>query len=328
VPVPPLLAAPLPDVESTGEVALEDLVRFVQHPAKAFLRQRLGVTMSAREEDPDDALPVELDGLAKWAIGDRLLRQRLAGTPPHACIRLEQLRGELPFGPLGNNVLAEVGGRVDLLLRACAEEAAVEPRSLDVSVALPDGRRVSGTVPGVRDDAVLSVTYSTAAPKHRLAAWVRHLALVACHPGGEWRSVTVGRRTGGVRRYVLSGVDSTAAAELLAQLVDLRDAGLREPLPMALASSAEYAARRHRGADTSDALDAAQKKWAEDKFSPEAVEPEHVLVWGPGADFGLLLAQQPSAAEQVWAGDEPTRFGVLAHRLWTPLLAHESDVPL
>jgi exodeoxyribonuclease V gamma subunit len=208
------------------------------------------------------------------------------------------------------------------------DEAAVEPESLDVSVVLRDGRRLSGTVPGVRDDAVLSVTYSTAAPKHRLAAWVRHLALAVCHPDRDWRSVTVGRRTGGVRRYVISGVDATLATELLGQLVDVRDAGLREPLPMALATSAEYAARRDRGADLSDAVDAAQKKWAEDKFSPEAAEPEHVLVWGPSADFGLLLASQPSAAEQAWAPDETTRFGVLARRLWTPLLAHENDVPL
>jgi exodeoxyribonuclease V gamma subunit len=329
VPVPPLLAAPLPDPQAADrEVALEDLVRFVQHPAKAFLRQRLGVTMSARDEDPDDALPVELGGLAKWAIGDRLLRQRLAGTPPQACIRLEQLRGELPFGPLGNAVLGEVGGQVDQLLRACADEAAVQPESLDVSVALRDGRRLSGTVPGVRGDAVLSVSYSTAAPKHRLAAWVRHLALAACHPGRDWRSVTVGRRTGGVRRYVISGVDSSLAAELLGQLVDLRDAGLREPLPMALAASAEYAARRGRGADPSDALAAARKKWAEDKFRPEVAEPEHVLVWGPAADFGLLLAPLPSRAEQAWALDDRSRFGVLARRLWAPLLAHESDVPL
>ena len=47
----PFLPAPLPPVRAEA-VELENLVRFVQHPVKAFLRQRLGVSLS---EDADDA---------------------------------------------------------------------------------------------------------------------------------------------------------------------------------------------------------------------------------------------------------------------------------
>ena len=49
-------------------------------------------------------------------------------------------------------------------------------------VALADGRLLSGTVTGVRGDLLLTTTYSRVAAKHRLAAWVRLLALTASAP--------------------------------------------------------------------------------------------------------------------------------------------------
>ena len=49
----------------------DDLVRFLEHPARAFLRQRLAIT-SDEDDEPADALAVDLDGL-QWAVGDRLL---------------------------------------------------------------------------------------------------------------------------------------------------------------------------------------------------------------------------------------------------------------
>ncbi len=68
----PFLARPLPPVR--GEVVeLENVVRFVQHPVRAFLRQRLGVSISEDADDASQALPVELDALEQWAVGDRLL---------------------------------------------------------------------------------------------------------------------------------------------------------------------------------------------------------------------------------------------------------------
>jgi len=325
--VPALVSTPL-QPQPPGDLSLDDLVRFVQHPARAFLRQRLGVAMSARGEDPDDALPVELDGLAKWEIGDRVLRRCLAGMSPASCAQQEHLRGELPPGPPGQAVMREIGSKVDRLIKACAAERTTPPQAVDIAIDVA-GRRVWGTVSGVRGESVLAVTYSTLAAKHRLAAWVRHLALVAAHPETDWNSVSVGARSfGNVRRYLYADIDPATAADVLGDLVALRDAGLCEPLPMAVKTSATYAGRRAGGTEIPDALWAARKDWSFDTFGPEALEPEHALVWGLAAPLEALLHTPPAAGEQRRAPEETSRFGVLARRLWTPLLAHESDTPV
>ncbi|WP_343960886.1 exodeoxyribonuclease V subunit gamma, partial [Pseudonocardia alaniniphila] len=103
-PPAPFVRGPLPPVEREV-VALDDLVAFLEHPVKEFLRQRVGLSLFAGEDDPSDALPVDLDGLATWAIGDRLLRDRLAGHDLDHCRQAEWRRGELPPGALGDAVL-------------------------------------------------------------------------------------------------------------------------------------------------------------------------------------------------------------------------------
>ncbi|WP_200800236.1 exodeoxyribonuclease V subunit gamma [Jatrophihabitans endophyticus] len=320
-PPPPLVTQPL-DPAPRGDVELDDLVRFVQHPARAFLRQRLGISTWDDDDDPSDALPVGLDGLESWAVGDRVLRQCLHGATAADCVEIEGRRGDLPPGQLGRALLRDIGANVDCLLAACALERATAPRTVDVTARLDDGRAVSGTIGGVRGGTVLDVVYSRLAPRHRLAAWVRHLALVAGTGDPTWQSVTVGRRTGGAKRAILGGVDVHTARDVLAEIVALRDAGLREPLPMALVSSAEYAQRRHRGDDVADARQAAQDAWDNARWGDhENAEPEHQLVFDGRRSWTRLTAEHDTGFP-----DETTRFAVLARRLWTPLLAAEVEV--
>ena len=116
--VPPLVSAALAPAPYDATVNLEDLLRFLQHPVRGFLRQRLDISTAVGEDDPDDAITVELDGLQNWAIGDRVLRRCLAGTPRDTAAHLEYLRGELPPGPLGAQAMRAIGSRVDALLHA------------------------------------------------------------------------------------------------------------------------------------------------------------------------------------------------------------------
>ena len=68
---------------------------------RAFLRQRLGVALRSDEDEIDDALPIELDGLERWGVGQRLLEGRARGRrATSARICAEIARGMLPPGAL------------------------------------------------------------------------------------------------------------------------------------------------------------------------------------------------------------------------------------
>jgi exodeoxyribonuclease V gamma subunit len=336
----PFLTRPLDPVPSEA-VELEHLVRFVQHPVKAFLRQRLGVSLSDDADDASQALPVELDPLEQWAIGDRLLSGRLAGGDRDACVAAERARGSLPPGTLAEPVLGQVLPIVESLV-AEAEEitgADVAPRSLEVNVPLPDGRTLLGTVTGVIDRGAAglllrAVSYSRLAPKQRLAAWVRFLALTAAHPGRPVEAATIGRfrhtgrKKGAVSvarlRSLAGDGDARRAAALghLELLVGLFDRGLCEPLPLYCKTSAAWAenapAQREK---TCAALWEPQN----DLGMGENREPEHQLVLGGITPFADLLLAAPGSNESGdgWAAGEATRFGRYALRLWAGLLAAE-----
>ncbi|HZI97314.1 MAG TPA: exodeoxyribonuclease V subunit gamma, partial [Actinomycetales bacterium] len=318
----PFLPGPLPAEPPAEVVALDDLVRFLEHPVKEFLRRRLGVVLSSEDDDVSDRLPLQLDALEGWAVGERLLTARLAGADAGASVDEERRRGLVPPKGLGGVVVAEAAERVEQLMTAVVPLRGGQAQAVDVVVGLSGGRGLAGTVTGVHGHRVVRATYSRLGPKHRLRAWVQLLALGATEPGTSWEAVTIGRGPGRrptARLSVLTCPDAGTGRDLLAQLVDLRDRGMCEPLPMAVGASCAYAASCVAGDAAAQALDAAAKAW-----SPfEAADEHHTAVWGEGAALNQLLADAPHGDEGPWFPDEATRFGALARRVWEPLLAHE-----
>ena len=329
-PKPPFLAAPLPKLFG-GPVALHDLIAFVEHPVKAFLRQRLGLSMWEDDDKVSESLPVELGGLQEWAVGERLIEGLLRGDSLSACLTTERARGTLPPGEMGSSILSRIAPAVEeLVLKASGRVRPWGDRgSVEVNVRLPGGRLLVGTVPGVTGDLLWSVTYSALKPKHRLAAWVRHLAVTAAYPDRPFRSATIGRGIWGpiavAELAVFPGRPAERQARALSQLavlLDLYDRGMREPLPLYCATSAAYAS----GAP--DPKAAALKAWKTpwDQFDHEDRDPAHVLVLGGVRAFGDLLVAAPCEGEDGdgWAGGEASRFGRYARRLWAGLLTSET----
>ncbi len=302
----------------------------LEHPARGFLRQRLQVGVTWKEEEPADALPIELDSLEVWGVGARVLADRLKGLDPAASKEIELRRGDLPPGPLGAKYLQEVLGEVDKLILASTTERAIPPESYDVDVALSDGTRLTGTVGDVHGDSILSITYSSLGPRQRLHAWVQLVALTVAQPDREWQAVAVGRgaKGKGAKRSVLGPLPHEEAKAALDELVALYRSGLTSPLPLPIKSGAEYAFVRDKGTRTAGARIGAEKKWVGDRFPGERADAEHVLVYGPDAPFSVLTDQPPAPGEggRGWSGDETDRFGLLARRLWDRLLANENAV--
>ena len=190
------LPEPLPRLDSKL-VELDDLVRFVGHPVRAFLRQRLRIGLSDVSDEIEDGLAVELDGLQRWGVGQRLLEARLAGTDGRTAILAEIARGTLPPGHLGQPVINQLYPIVDAILAEARAlmPADADPEPVDVHVELADGRLLTGTVSAF-GDLLLQSSYSRVAAKHRLSSWVRFLAATASHPERAFTAATVGRAGG------------------------------------------------------------------------------------------------------------------------------------
>ncbi|MEJ5944116.1 exodeoxyribonuclease V subunit gamma [Pseudokineococcus basanitobsidens] len=337
-PPAPVLAGPLPPTaDPPSELALVDLRALLVHPARGFLRQRLGVALTRPQDEPDDALPVALDQLDRWGVRQRLLERRVAGDDVGHLRRVELQRGELPPGPLGERVLAEAGREAEEVVRASAPERAEPAGPVDVEADVA-GVRLVGTVTGVRGRVTLRVTASRLGARHRLEAWLDLLALSAGAPRAGWRAVAVGR---GGARVVLGPLDEEEARTALAELVGLHRAGLLAPLPLPLRTGFAYAERRRAGRSVDVARRAAAQEWEGGTYPGENAEAEHVLLHGAGSRAAVLWGtpsgpddrepgapgvdgRAPDESGPGWSPDERDRFGALARRLWDRVLDAEA----
>jgi exodeoxyribonuclease V gamma subunit len=218
---------------------------------------------------------------------------------------------------------------------ACARGYADEqPRSVGINARLGDGTILTGSVSGVRGNVLLGASYSRLNPRHRIAAWVRLLALTAADPSQPFEAVTVGkapydsRADLAVARIAPLGPDAATREEralgALGRLVELRDRGLRDVLPVPPATAAAYARASAEGAD---AEAAAGKAWTSGfRFEGEDVDPDHVRAFGGVLTLAELFGRRPLPDErgEGWDETEPTRVGRSARRLWDELLAAEN----
>ena len=322
--LPERLAPPV----SNGVIELDALVKFMQHPARAFLRQRLEISLGDFTDEIVDAMPVELNALQSWAVGDRVLQSRLSGVSAEACAQAERARGDLPPDCLAPLAYDKIAVNVESVMSEVEKAIGLggEVDSVEVAVALDDGRLVVGTVPGVVGSVVRSVFYSKIAAKHRVAAWVRFLTLAAGRPDDGLSVVTIGRSNAKGANTTTSTfapfVDADAARRHLHELVALYDRGMCEPLPIACVTSCAWAeAVRNQ----KDPASMAAKAWAGEMFGGEDADAEHVLVYGGQVTFDDVLALPLCDGEdgEGWSAEEATRFGRYARRLWDGLLDTE-----
>lgn len=310
------ISGPLP-APPTADVSPADLLDFFSDPVKGFFRA-LDCTLPWDVDTVEDAIPVEIDALDEWTVGDRMLRDMLRGMHPDAASNAEWRRGTLPPGRLGMRKVTEIRDRARDLAVVALRHRDGDGEAHDVDVAVGGGRRLTGTVAPVFGARSVAVGYSKLAPKHVLASWIGLVALAAQRPDHEWSAVCIGR--GKVKNHVVQRcfVPPPDPVAVLRDLVTLYDAGRREPLPLPLKTSYAWAEARRDG---DDPRTAAQDKWHSTAFHPgDDAERAHVRVWGKGAPLSVLLVP-PSAGEEV--PGEDTRLGALAARLWLPVLAGE-----
>ncbi|WP_264076860.1 exodeoxyribonuclease V subunit gamma [Mycolicibacterium houstonense] len=291
---PAFFAHPLPS-PPPADVALEDLVTFFKDPVKGFFRA-LEYTLPWDVDGVSDVMPVDIDALEEWTVGDRMLGDILRGMTPADAQQAEWRRGTLPPGQLGWRRAIALRDQCALLAAEALRHRDADPQAYDVDIDLGTGRRLTGTVSPVFGNRLVSVTYSKLGGKHLLQSWIPLLALAAGLPDRDWSAVCIGRPRRGDTPRIEGLARPDHPVELLADLVAIYDVGRREPLPLPVKTSYAWAAARHAGDDPERE---AGYRWRSGRFPGENEEPAHVRAWGRGAPLSRL-AGLAEYAERLW----------------------------
>ncbi|MEV6286098.1 exodeoxyribonuclease V subunit gamma [Kribbella sp. NPDC051770] len=313
-PRPEFVGAPL--LLASGEdVGLAELIQFFKDPVKGFFRS-LDVTLPWEVDGVSDAMPVEIDNLEKWSVGDRMLQDMLAGIHPDQALQAEWRRGTLPPGRLGWRTATDIRDIARGLAVAAYPHRQGEAKAFDVDIDLGGGRRLTGTVPGVYGYRLVSVSYSRLDAKQLLTAWIQLLALSANDEDHNWTTQAIGRGRSNPASRLFGPVDGQAQT-FLSDLVAVYDAGRQAPLPLPLKTSFAWC-QATRTDD--DPRVAAGRRWRPTNYDGENADPAHVRVWGANKPLDVLL-EPPRPGEEM--PGESTRLGAYAARVWEPMLRFE-----
>jgi exodeoxyribonuclease V gamma subunit len=310
----PRLYVPAPiHVEGPDDMTVElvRLGRFFEHPVRAFLQGRLGLYLRDEVPQLEDREPLELDALAAWNLGDRLLGYVLAGVDPVHAKALLRAEGLLPLGSAGD--LEAERAEVDAAdLAAAVRELqrgdAVPPIEVDLRVG---DWRIVGELGQLWPTGRVVVQFSKVPHRRELSFWVHHLVLSCVGGEGAPRTSFLAARDRASNRVVVLELPLVPdAEERLADLLALYALGQSVPLPLLPRASREQADFGHA------------KGWV------DAPVPRATAAWED--DRGMPAERNDPYLRQVFRDVEPLKpglvlpggegFASLARRIYEPYL--------
>ncbi|MCW2786344.1 MAG: recC [Marmoricola sp.] len=309
---PRTLAALEAGPAALGDIDLRDLVDVVTNPVRGFLRRRLEIDLPREQDEVSDSMPVSLDGLSRWQVGDRMLAEILAGREPADAMQAEWRRGTMPPGRFGwrqTAAIANAAGPLTELVAASTQGAPVKAR--DLAVDLGAGRLLTGTVPDLYDKRLVRSTFSRLGARHRLDAWISLVALSAGSPG-DWMARVIGRAAQGDAPARATYGVVVDPSRVLADLVAFHDLALTRVLPYA----AETARLSARAATSSRPAWMVQRDLG-DQWRKDNAGVEMVAAWGHRPSWDEITAETGTSGRPL--------FDDLAARVWAPLLAAEVE---
>ena len=286
-PAPEFLSGPVSAPAS--ELTLDDLRRFFNNPARALL-DHLEIALPFDVDPPRNDIPIDLDGLERWAVGDDIVRAVLDGSDPQSVLTAALSRGALPPGQLGESELKRICLAAQKVVEQATGFRTGEPGTTDVTLEV-GGRRLTGRVPERYGDTLVRVTYSSLKAKQALALWLDLLAVQAAEPDAKIDGVVVAKNGQGRIR----AVDPDLARTALDRWATIRHEGLQRLAHLPLETGRAWARSAH---NPSAARKAARTKWEWDRFAPERDELAWVHFVGANAPLSRLpdLASQAEAA--------------------------------
>lgn len=266
----PMLEHPLTEpMDSSKNIAIQDLIRFFTGPAEYLLVERLDVGQPKSAIDFNSMEPFEIKGLEKYYLANNLIDTTLKTGRMEAVLRRESFRGALPNGATGEfcawNLTSEVTPFIEQLKSA---GSIYVPQECTCTIAIDDFV-LTGSLQGACDRGVLHYHYSKVKASSHLKLWITHCLLTHLRNSGPIDSLLICRD--GSWRYKPVGDPH----QVITTLCNLYIKGLQQPLhffPETSLTFAQTYLQKNKSLDES--LQAALKVWNGSEFSKAVPERE------------------------------------------------------
>ena len=221
----------LPALEQDShELALDEVSRFLSHPARYFTQRRLKAYLSFKEEQELEDEPFALTGLAGYQLRNDLLQAMLAQQEGVFLQRLA-LQGALPYGAFGELSLTQTRQQCAQLfsfLQSYGLEA-LEAIEVNLSVA---GLSIQAWLDRPTASTRLSYRVGEATAHQKIRLWVEHLALCAQGTPMQHHLINLSPSNHKLTQLSLVILSADDAKALLEAILQLLQAGLCQPLPL------------------------------------------------------------------------------------------------
>ena len=297
--------------EPLSELSVDELVRFIGAPVRAFAQRRLGLYLGDELVPPAAREPVELDALEKWQLKEELLRAGLRGEALDGLLPALRASGALPLGSVGEVAYRKLCSAIEPLAQKTRAERQGEPLPpLAIDLQL-QAVRLHGTIGELWESARVEASASRPGRRFELACFVQHVVLCcqlarSPQPGYPAQSVLLAADASGKVEPIRFATPSQPEP-LLRSLLALYEAGQSAPLPFEYLVSRAYAdALRKPGCTEEDALEKAQAKFNEQQQREGVVKPDaYVLTFYPRFEDLLHARGGPSFVEVARAIFDP-----------------------
>lgn len=309
------LVSPSPEVPFIGEplapdpelalTSIDQLKQFFRHPARTFLRARLGIYIGDDEEELGDAEPFELDGLERFGLAEETLGAMMAGRDPAQIHADAVASGHIMPGDMGTRQFDRILERATMIQDAFRQITSEDPTPLKGECVLGNDVRLTGTLANVYGSTIVNFRPATLHKRQVLSAWIDHLFVNAIAGASVTKLLSIGQSSDlDVPRIdTLTALEQDEAIERLTDLARLYEQGMTQPLPLLPETSHAYLESLNKHGSWSKAAERALSHWERDSPAAEGMDPNYTRLFSFPRDFDETFVQ-------------------LARRVFDPVLQH------
>ncbi|WP_435276679.1 exodeoxyribonuclease V subunit gamma [Psychrobium sp. nBUS_13] len=234
-------------------ISIEQLARFVKHPAQFFFNQRLGIYFSDDDGELNDSEPFSPDGLVSYDVKQRLLAGYIHSAQQNTQSHIKGM-GVLPHAHFADIFLDEQQQAMSPLAQQIKPYIARPSPDIEVDIAIEAHQQcfhIQGWLKGHYDGHTL-ILYKPgkANAKFFVDCYVQFLCfcVVTTEPKVQMK---IFAQDG---QWLFNAISPQDALARLTELVTCYGDGLASPLPLALQSGWKYIQARYQE-ETGDLVD-------------------------------------------------------------------------